>query len=174
MSLLPPLRRRNGGHVRASALPDLGPHGEGWFAAQLVLFAAIAAAGAAGPEWQGTLRAVSSVAGLVLMAGGGFLAVRGVLDLGTNLTPFPKPLARAALVECGAYGVVRHPIYGGLIMGAVGWGLALASLPALALAFVLAAFFDLKSRREEAWLEEKFAGYPAYRSRTKKLLPGLY
>jgi protein-S-isoprenylcysteine O-methyltransferase Ste14 len=94
-----------------------------------------------------------------------------VFDLRENLTPFPRPLAGARLVESGAYSLVRHPIYGGLILGAAGWGLWTASPLALIGAVVLAAFFYLKSRREEIWLADQFETYDAYRSRTKRLLP---
>jgi protein-S-isoprenylcysteine O-methyltransferase Ste14 len=113
-------------------------------------------------------------AGAVLIAMGGLLAARGVLDLRENLTPYPRPLPGAQLVESGAYGLVRHPIYGGLILGALGWGLATASPLALGGALVLLAFFDLKSRREEIWLAEQFADYGSYRARTRRLLPWLY
>ena len=160
--------------MRARSLPDLGPHGEGWFLAQLILFGAIAASGAAGPAWSGGPRAASTVAGMALLAAGGLLSVRGVLDLRESLTPFPKPLAGATLVECGAYGLARHPIYGGLILGAAKWSLLVASIVALGLSAVLAVFFDLKSRREERWLAEKFSAYDAYRARTRRLLPWLY
>jgi protein-S-isoprenylcysteine O-methyltransferase Ste14 len=102
------------------------------------------------------------------------LATRGWVDLGGNLTPFPRPRADAGLVDTGAYRLVRHPIYGGLILGALGWGLATASPAALAGTVVLAVFFDLKSRREEAWLAAQFKGYAAYRSRTRRLIPWLY
>jgi protein-S-isoprenylcysteine O-methyltransferase Ste14 len=112
--------------------------------------------------------------GAILICCGGILSFRGVIDLRENLTPFPKPLAGARLVETGAYRLVRHPIYGGLILGALGWGLATASPPALLGAIVLAGFFDLKSRREEIWLSERYGDYPAYRSRTRRLLPWLY
>jgi protein-S-isoprenylcysteine O-methyltransferase Ste14 len=74
-------------------------------------------------------------------------------------------------VESGAYSLVRHPIYGGLILGAAGWGLWTASPLALLGAVVLAVFFNLKSRREETWLADQFEEYDAYRSRTKRLLP---
>jgi len=46
-----------------------------------------------------------------------------------------------------------------------------ASPPALAAAAVLLGFFELKSRREEAWLEHRFVGYAAYRGRTRRLIP---
>jgi protein-S-isoprenylcysteine O-methyltransferase Ste14 len=155
-------------------LPDLGPRGEGWVAAQVVLFVAIAAAGAAGPVWGGVPRTIGVGAGAVLIGLGGLLAVRGVLDLRENLTPFPRPMAGARLVETGAYHLVRHPIYGGLIIAAAGWGLLTASPLALVGAILLAGFFDLKSRREELWLADTFAGYPDYRNRTRRLIPWVY
>jgi protein-S-isoprenylcysteine O-methyltransferase Ste14 len=41
-------------------------------------------------------------------------------------------------------------------------------------AFILLAFFDLKSRREEAWLVKRFPEYAAYQRRTRRLIPWLY
>ena len=155
-------------------LPTLGPRGEGWFAIQLILGVAIAGAALAGPAWTGDLRALSSVAGLLIMAAGGILLLRGVVDLRENLTALPHPRDGARLIETGAYRLVRHPIYGGLIVGSAGWGLVFASPLALGLDVVLFGFLDLKSRREEAWLAERFPGYQAYRSRTRRLIPWLY
>jgi protein-S-isoprenylcysteine O-methyltransferase Ste14 len=156
------------------SLPALGPRGEGWFLIQVVLLGAIALAGTLAPSWSGLPRAVGVAVGAALIGGGGLLTVRGVLDLGGNLTPFPRPRKGARLVDTGAYRLVRHPIYGGLVLGALGWGLLTASVAALVGAAVLLAFFDLKSRREEAWLLEQLEGYDRYRSRTRRLLPWLY
>ena len=50
----------------------------------------------------------------------------------------------------------------------------MASPIALLLAAVLLGFFDLKSRREELWLADRYPGYAAYRGRTRRLIPGLY
>ncbi len=155
-------------------LPTLGPRGEGWFAIQLLLFAAIALAGETGPAWSGNLRVAGDSVGLAAIALGGLLAVRGVLDLRESLTPFPRPLARGRLKESGAYGLVRHPIYGGLVVAALGWSVATAAPLAFAASLLLLAFFDLKSRREEVWLAERYQTYDAYRSRTHRLLPWLY
>lgn len=156
------------------SLPDLGPRGEGWFLVQIVILAGIAAAGLVGPAWSGLPRAIGTVVGALLIGAGGLLATHGVADLGANLTVFPRPREGGRLVETGAYRLVRHPIYGGLILGAFGWGLLTASPVALAGAVGLAAFFDLKSRREELWLAEQLAGYDRYRDRTRRLLPWLY
>ncbi len=113
-------------------------------------------------------------AGAVLVLLGIVLAAAGLLALGRNLTPLPRPKEGAALVESGAYALVRHPIYTGIILGAFGWALAWRSPATLALAAVLLAFFDVKSRREERWLVEAFPRYADYQRRVKKLLPWLY
>ena len=155
-------------------LPHLGPRGEGWFVLQVVMAAAIAVAGLLGPLWSGPPRVAGVIAGVILIGAGGLLAARGLADLGRNVTPFPMPREGTRLVDTGAYGLVRHPLYGGQILGAFGWGLATASPASIAGAVMLAVFFDLKARREEAWLVERVDGYAAYRARTRRLLPWLY
>jgi protein-S-isoprenylcysteine O-methyltransferase Ste14 len=156
-------------------LPDLGPRGEGWLAGQVVLFVALSAALAlGGPAWSGAIRVALGAVGLALVAAGGGLAVRGLLDLGRNLTPFPRPIEGAALVSRGAFGLVRHPIYGGIVIAAAGLGLLAASVAALGVAVLMAGFFDLKSRREERWLVERVPGYAAYRRRVRRLIPWVY
>jgi Putative protein-S-isoprenylcysteine methyltransferase len=152
-------------------LPSLGPRGEGWVAIQGLLLAIVAAAGLLSPSWAGTIRVATSIVGAVLIAGGGALAFRGLRDLRDALTPLPYPRTDAELVETGVYALVRHPIYGGLVLAAVGWGLLTASPVALVAGAILLGFFELKSRREEAWLEGRFAGYAAYRERTRRLIP---
>ena len=77
-------------------------------------------------------------------------------------------------MDRGAYAVVRHPIYTGLIAAAFGWGLATATPLTLVAASLLGIFFDLKSRREEVWLAAKYPDYDAYRHRTHKLVPWVY
>ncbi len=156
-------------------LPQLGRRGEGWVVIQAILLVLAALAGLLGPAWMGAARLATSLIGVVLMGGGLAFAVLGVRHLQGRdaLTPLPFPRDEAALVETGVYGVVRHPIYSGIIIGAAGWGLLTASPAALAMAVGLFAFFDLKSRREEAWLERRFPGYPAYRARTPRLIPWL-
>jgi len=153
-------------------LPSLGPRGEGWVLIQGVLLVLVAAAGwSLGPDWSGPLRLAGTIVGIVLIAGGFVLAFRGAVDLGGALTPLPRPRADAELVETGAYALVRHPIYGGLILAAFGWALVQASVVASVLAAVLAGFLFVKAEREEAWLAQRFPAYTAYRARTRRLIP---
>jgi protein-S-isoprenylcysteine O-methyltransferase Ste14 len=155
-------------------LPDLGPRGEGWVVLQVAVFAVIAASGFVGPAWDGPLRFAVSSLGLGFIVAGAALCARGIIDIRAHITPFPRPGAGAQLMEHGAFGLVRHPIYGGGVIAAFGWALARASPAAIAAAFGAAIFFDLKSRREEDWLRDRFENYDAYRSRTRKLIPWLY
>jgi protein-S-isoprenylcysteine O-methyltransferase Ste14 len=157
-----------------SRLPALGPRGEGWVVIQFVLLAAVAVSGLAGPAWEGAARTVTTVLGAVLLAAGLLLAFRGVVNLRDALTPLPHPRDGASLVDTGSYRLVRHPIYGGIIVGAAGWGLVTASPLALVGAAVLLGFFRLKSAREELWLEARYPGYAAYRARTRRLIPFVY
>jgi protein-S-isoprenylcysteine O-methyltransferase Ste14 len=152
-------------------LPSLGPRGEGWVAIQGILLAATAVAGQFGPSWADGTRVATSIGGAVLIAGGVMLAIKGTRDLRGALTPLPYPRADAELVETGVYALVRHPIYGGLVLMATGWSLLTASPAALVASALLLGFFELKSRREEAWLEQRFTGYAAYRARTRRLIP---
>jgi protein-S-isoprenylcysteine O-methyltransferase Ste14 len=155
-------------------LPSLGPRGEGWVAIQGVLLGLVVVAGGVGPAWAGGSRAVLAGAGVALMAMGGLLGARGLFDLRDALTALPHPRDGASLVDSGAYRLVRHPIYGGIVVGSAGFGLLMASPLAIAGAIVLLAFFRLKSAREEAWLEARYPGYAAYRDRTRRMLPYLY
>ncbi len=155
-------------------IPDLGRRGEGWVALQAVLFVAVITTGLAGPLWAGPARTVGALAGLAVIGGGIALIVGGVVGLRRQLTAFPRPVEDGSLIEDGAFGLVRHPMYGGGVIVALGWGLVAASLPTLLCALLLALFFDLKSRREEAWLSEAFASYADYRRRTRRLVPWVY
>lgn len=161
----------------STRLPALGPRGEGWVVAQLVLFAVIAVAGlrdlvghGSASPWGGA----PSLAGVAAMVVGGLVAVRGGWDLRAGLSPFPRPVAGAPLIESGAYRLVRHPIYSGLVLGALGWGLVTGSMAAIGTAGLLFALFAGKSRREEIWLAAAHPEYRAYQQRTKRFIPWLY
>lgn len=145
-----------------------------WVAAQVPLLVATAVAPHIGPRWPGVLAAPSRLAGGVLLATGAYFVLRGFRDLGRNLTPFPRPKPDATLVRHGSYGIVRHPIYSGLIGASLGWGLVSANTTRVALALAVLLFFDAKSRQEEAWLTARYPEYSAYRDQVRKLLPGVY
>ena len=144
-------------------------------AGQALLMAAVFVSALVGRGWSGGYAVVAYVVGGTLLVVGLLLLVSAGLTLGASLTPFPAPRAGQEITTGGAYALVRHPMYGGGILIALGWTVIFASVVGLAFTFLLAVFLDLKARREEAWLSEHVSDYGAYRERTRrKLLPFIY
>jgi len=142
-------------------LPRLGPHGEGWVAPQPILVVALVVAGTKGHKWPSALRGVRLAAAGLSGAAGLYLFSDGVTRLGRQLRPYPKPTEEGSVKHSGAFGLVRHPMYGGVLLMAMGW--ALASSPLTLVPWtVAAAFLDAKRRREEAWLLEEHPEYAEY------------
>ncbi len=97
-----------------------------------------------------------------------------VVNLGKNLTPLPCPRDDAQLVQSGLYRYVRHPIYFGVLLAALAWLFIFPNVYILLDDIGLFILFDIKARREEIWLVERFPAYRDYQMRVKKLLPGIY
>ena len=102
------------------------------------------------------------------------IIVIAVINLGRNLTPLPHPKDDSVFIQSGLYQFVRHPIYFGVLLAGLAWLLIIPSLYVLAYSICLFLFFDIKARREEVWLVERFSSYRDYQSRVKKLIPGIY
>jgi len=160
---------------RASRIPALGPRGEGWVALQTLLIVAIVAACRwSGGSWPLPWQSVVGLVGNVLLIGGLLVILVAALGLSSSFTVLPRPKDGGALVTSGLYHYVRNPIYAGLIAAMVGASLGSASWLALLLSGVLALVLDLKVRREEIFLRERFPDYAAYAARTRKFVPGIY
>ncbi len=102
------------------------------------------------------------------------IMVIAAINLGANLTPLPHPKDDSVFIQTGLYQYVRHPIYFGVLLAALAWLLIFPGLYVLAYSICLFLFFDIKARREEVWLVERFSGYKNYQARVKKLIPGIY
>ena len=95
---------------------------------------------------------VLDVLGVVLMIAGLALTLIALLGLGAALTPTPVPQEGAALRTRGIYSYVRHPIYVGILLAALGFTLAVGSLWQVLLWVVLAVFFYAKAFWEDRLL----------------------
>jgi len=154
-----------------------GPRGEGYVIIQLILLVLVGF----GPKqlpglplWGSPWSTIGLVLGLILGMVGAGLILLGLMSLGSNLTPFPRPRDNNTLVDTGVYAIVRHPIYSGIILGAIGWACLFASTLILIYARILFFFLDIKSRQEERWLAEKHPSYEVYQKRVRKLIPFVY
>ncbi|MBL9134528.1 MAG: isoprenylcysteine carboxylmethyltransferase family protein [Verrucomicrobiales bacterium] len=152
-----------------AALPP--GRGAAWVWAQSVLMAAQLAAG---PLLPATWHSPGSlVAGGVLFALGGIIGVAGVVQLGRNRTPFPRPRPGSVLVRRGVYRWCRHPLYVSVLLASGGWALLFQSAASLGLAAVLIPFFIAKARREEVWLRATFPDYADYSRQVGPFFPRL-
>ena len=139
----------------------------------LLLGAAIAAPWVA--DWRLAGRGVwHFFLGGLLLASGIALCGAGVLRLGANLTPMPRPKDDSQLTTTGVYGLVRHPIYGGLILLVLGYSLVLPTVAGFVLSVVTFVFFNQKASREEKWLRERYSEYLPYSMQTRKLIPWVF
>jgi protein-S-isoprenylcysteine O-methyltransferase Ste14 len=78
------------------------------------------------------------------------------------------------LVIAGPYAVIRHPIYTGILLAILGSVVGVTLFWILPL--ILCTFYFIYSaKREEKLMLELFpAQYPAYKARTKMLLPLIF
>jgi len=102
------------------------------------------------------------------------LLSKALLDLGRSLTPLPYPREDGSLVQTGVFGLLRHPLYSGLVLAVLAWAVWHASLSHLVGALVLFSFLDAKASKEEQWLCQKYPEYEKYRDHVRKLIPWVY
>jgi protein-S-isoprenylcysteine O-methyltransferase Ste14 len=113
--------------------------------------------------------------GVVLFAAGGVLRIWPVFVLGRRFSGLVAIQPEHTLVTTSLYGVVRHPSYLGLLVNSLGWALAFRSGVGVLLTALLIPPLVARIRAEERLLCSQFSGkYEAYRSRTSRLIPGLY
>ena len=113
--------------------------------------------------------------GVVLFAAGGALRIWPVFVLGRRFSGLVAIQPGHTLVTSGVYSVIRHPSYLGLLVNSLGWALAFRSgVGVLLTAFTIPPLIA-RIRAEERLLHTQFGDeYDAYRSRTSRLLPGIY
>jgi protein-S-isoprenylcysteine O-methyltransferase Ste14 len=109
--------------------------------------------------------------GAVVFASGIALAVWARVHLGRNWGMPMTQKAEPELVTSGPYRFVRHPIYSGLLAGLLGTVLV-TNLIGLIIVAIMGGYFYYCASVEESSLAATFpTAYPAYRTRTKMLIP---
>jgi protein-S-isoprenylcysteine O-methyltransferase Ste14 len=152
----------------------MGTRDEAYFVAQMLILLFVLVGGGPSKADLGLDDGIfDRLFGVPLLFVAGVLVTRGVADLGDSLTPFPRPRKDNALITSGAYAVVRHPMYAGLIFGAFGLGLLTASPVRILLGVLLAVLLNAKAGKEEGYLEEMHGkeAYAEYADDVPRLAP---
>lgn len=90
-----------------------------------------------------------------------------IKDLGSNLSPFPRPIVNGNLTTSGIYSFIRHPMYYSLILISFGFFITKLSFYHLCLTISLALIIKLKIILEEKYLNKKFKNYFIYTDKVK-------
>ncbi|WP_193509523.1 isoprenylcysteine carboxylmethyltransferase family protein [Cryobacterium sp. BB736] len=137
-------------------------------AAQVVLLAALALM-PHGSLWP--LHPAIVAVALLLGAAGIVLATLAAIRLGDALTPSPIPKQHTPLATTGVYGLMRNPIYTGIILVGAGMTLFGASTWHIGALVALLVLLAVKARWEERMLAATHPDYPAYARRVGRFLP---
>jgi protein-S-isoprenylcysteine O-methyltransferase Ste14 len=117
---------------------------------------------------------VVGIIGAVLCVLGVAYAIWARVHLGKEWSSYPTLKENHKLITSGPYAYVRHPIYTGVLIAALGSALA-GGLPWL-LAFAIGlAVFLRRVRIEENLMTKQFPDqYPEYKKRTRALVPWVW
>jgi protein-S-isoprenylcysteine O-methyltransferase Ste14 len=161
----PKTRARHGGAPRAPVVANLGA--VSLFFPLLLIFSGSSESSMALPL---------ALSGSLLALGGAALVLRSRAELGPAWSFVPKADQGTGLVTTGPYRLVRHPIYLGLSLLAVGEALAFGSWPACLIVLSgIIPTFAWRARAEETLLSRTFGErYQLYRRQTKMIIPHLF
>jgi 2-amino-4-hydroxy-6-hydroxymethyldihydropteridine diphosphokinase len=113
--------------------------------------------------------------GLILVVLGAVLGGSASFAAGPDTTVSPEPRHGVELRQAGVYGVVRHPMYGGLILLTLGASLVAVSMYGVVASIGLAVLVLFKADYEERRLRIHYPAYASYRRRVpRRMIPGIF
>ena len=108
-----------------------------------------------------------SFVGFLLIIISAIFMLISIKDLGSNLSPFPRPIVNGNLTTSGIYSFIRHPMYYSLILISFGFFITKLSFYHLCLTISLALLIKFKIILEEKFLNKKFKNYFIYTDKVK-------
>ena len=95
------------------------------------------------------------------------------LHLGPLWSSTAAPTEEHRIVDTGPYGIVRHPVYAGVLLAVIATAIERGRIEAVAAALVLIAGVSLRAKLEERFLRRDLGdeAYGAYRRRVPMLIP---
>jgi protein-S-isoprenylcysteine O-methyltransferase Ste14 len=117
-----------------------------------------------------------SYTGFLLILLGLVIHFTGIFTLGKRWSTVADVSEDRRLVDIGIYKYIRHPIYAGLLLEYIGFGVALANWITILVLFVpFTSALGYRIYVEEQALRESFGdAYISYARKTKRLIPGVF
>ncbi|HOH20922.1 MAG TPA: isoprenylcysteine carboxylmethyltransferase family protein [Anaerolineaceae bacterium] len=127
-------------------------------------------------HWSAGFPLAVEIAGLVLIAGGYILGSYAFIENAYfSGTVRIQDERGHRVVSSGPYGWMRHPGYLGSLVASLGMPLLLDSLWAFIPVVIFGAFFIIRTRLEDNFLQENLPGYREYAQKVRyRLLPGIW
>ena len=110
---------------------------------------------------------IFSFIGFIIIIIASIIMLLAIKDLGSNLSPFPRPIANGKLITTGLYRFIRHPMYYSLILISLGVFIIKLSFYYLSLTISLTLVIKSKIILEEKYLNKKFKNYLFYKDKVK-------
>lgn len=110
--------------------------------------------------------------GLAIDAAGCAFAIWARFYIGRNWSSDITLKEDHELMRSGPYGIVRHPIYTGLLVGILGTAIGIGELRGLLALLLALAAWRHKANQEERLMVQQFgSAYESYRRKVKGLVP---
>lgn len=116
------------------------------------------------PYWLEVVTGMFTILGVLII-------LISILQLNTNISPFPSPRSKTILITGGMFKYMRHPIYSGIIISSISYSIYSGSIYKLIVAVVLCVLFYFKSMYEERKLSQQFLNYEHYKKVTGRFFP---
>ena len=110
---------------------------------------------------------ISSFVGFLIILISSIVLLIAIKDLGSNLSPFPRPKPNGNLITSGIYRFLRHPMYYSLILISFGFFITKLTFYYLCLTIILSFIIRLKIMCEDRYLNKKFKNYFLYTNKVK-------
>ena len=108
-----------------------------------------------------------SFIGLLIIIIASILMLMAIKELGSNLSPFPRPKSNGKLITSGIYRFIRHPMYYSLLLISFGFFITKLTFYHLFLTISLSLIIRFKIILEEQYLNKKFRNYYHYINNAK-------
>jgi protein-S-isoprenylcysteine O-methyltransferase Ste14 len=119
--------------------------------------------------------AILDLAGFAITFLGIALAVWARFFLGRNWSAFVVVKQNHELIQRGPYALVRHPIYSGISLAALGTALTIGEIRGLIAVVLFVIAWRMKWGAEEEYMTQEFGTeYDEYKRRTHALIPGVW